>query len=442
MYTNIKQPKNAYFPNKAAAPRAGTGFTNIQRIMGANVGGRVAQAVGSGIQQAGQQAAQALGKTQQEFSQKLQEADIGKKSDEEVVKSAIQSASQGADVKGSDVEKFGQYLQGQYKGPMGLQDPAAQLKAQQAQQLGESLGSLGGRAALLQRFAAAPSRAYTLGQTKLDLGLMGQPAGMKALKQARQQSLGLGAQAETMAQTAQTQAKEAQARASAIKQLAESELAGKINPLEQSLTAAAAAATSGREKELGGLLEELKSGSISKQGLERLGLSDIQGFKGFYGIRPEDLSGYFSPVERASKAGVATEAQAAQMRALSQLAGKPVDEFAKGSTFGKYGETGFGGTQGDLVTKIKQNKADYEQKMAELQAQYNAVPAVTGAIPTVGIVSPDYYNAVAALKQQYGIMDKGLAEEYKKPLVGTVPSSSPTTPAPSLPLAPFLSNVF
>ena len=233
----------------------------------------------------------------------------------------------------------------------------------------------GGKTALLQRFAGAGGRRYTAGQQALDLALLGQQQSSEALKQARRQVLGVGRQFETAEKTAQAQAQEAQARAAGVKELAQKGIAEQLSPLEQTLAQRAEEQTGAKKQELESLQSKLQRGEISKSELDRLGLSELADYKGFYGaIDPEkELSGYFSPVEAATKAGVASQAEAGKMSALGKLAGRGAGEFADVSTAGKYAEQKFKGAQENLLEKIKAKSTEYEGKAADINKEYTNI---------------------------------------------------------------------
>lgn len=394
-----QQPVKAVAP-VAAAPaqrKTGTGFTNIGRILQANVGSRAGQAVASGIQQAGQKAGQAIGQAQQQFGQALQKADIGSAQSQQELKDVLARVGQGGQPTEAEVAKFGQYLKGQYAGPMSLAqagDQNIQAQAQQAQQLGGLLGSSGGKTALLQRFAGAGGRRYTAGQQALDLALLGQQQSSEALKQARQQVLGVGRQFETAEKTAQAQAQEAQARAAGVKELAQKGIAEQLSPLEQTLAQRAEEQTGARKQQLTGLVEKLKKGEVSSEELDKLGLSELKGQKALYGVRPEELAGYFDPIQQATKAGVASLSEAGKMQALGKLAGRLPEEFKDISTTGKYGAEGITGKQKDLVSRVKEGKEKYETAARTAEGQYRA----------------DLEAKLSPLQQQKSEYEKGLQQ--------------------------------
>ena len=366
---SISAPPTKQPAKPPAVAQRGTGFTNIGKILQANVGGRTAQAVTSGVQQVGQKAGQAIGQARQQFGQAMQKADIGSPEQQKELQGVLSRVQQGGQPTEAEVTKFGQYLKGQYTGPMSLSQAGDQtlgMQAQQAQQLGQFLGTPQGKGALLERFAAGAGQKYSAGQKMLDLALLGQQGSSQALRQARQQALSVAGQYQTAEQAAQTQAQEAQARAAAIQQMAQTGIAAQANPLEQKLQKRASIRYGEEQQELKGLVEKLRTGQISAEELKSLGLSELEGTKGFFGaVDTEKLGEYFSPVEAATKASVASETEAGKMSALSKLMGKAPGEFADVSKIGKYGTEPFKGSQQTLVERVKQKEAEYEGKIAE-----------------------------------------------------------------------------
>lgn len=174
--------------NLQQSRRIGSGFTNLQRIMGANVGSRLGQAVGGGIQQTGEQARQKFGQAQEQFKQEAQAGRLDRPEARQRVESVLAAPGEATE---SDIQAFGRFRAGQYAGPQGLKDEQGlQAQAQEAQALGRAVGTSGGRTALLQRYAAGP-RQYQAGQQRLDELLLGTTGGQQ-LRQARRAVAGLG----------------------------------------------------------------------------------------------------------------------------------------------------------------------------------------------------------------------------------------------------------
>ncbi len=203
-------------PNAPAQPKKpqGTGFTNIQRIIGANQGNRLGSAIQGGVSNVAQQARtnlqQATGKFQQDVDANRLGTDQQKQYVTDTIKDTTKAVGDTPEAK-QIRENFLKYRTGSYTGPQQLQD-AASLRAQAADagQLGQSATTASGRQNLLQRFVGAP--AYTGGQQRVDSLLLGQQ-GQGALKGIRRETAGLEGEAIKGAETAASQGQGAVAQA-------------------------------------------------------------------------------------------------------------------------------------------------------------------------------------------------------------------------------------
>ena len=193
---------------KPAAPK-GTGFTNIQRVMGASRGNKLGSTVVGGIQQAGQQAQQGIQKAQSQFQEGVNANLLGTEQNQAAATGLIGSAAAGGDLSEEQLAQAGKFREGQYAGPSGLKD-ASQLagRAQDAERLGQLSTSAGGRQGLLQQFVGKPQ--YGAGQQRLDSLLLGQDRA--AVNQARAATAGLSDQANRSLEAAGAQGQEAAGR--------------------------------------------------------------------------------------------------------------------------------------------------------------------------------------------------------------------------------------
>jgi hypothetical protein len=172
--------------------QAGTGFTNIQRMLQANRSNRLGQTVAGGVQKAGEAARGAISQAGQQFQQ-----DVGKErqrqmGEEQRVQNVLSDVSKTTD---DDVAAFEKIRNAQMLGPTGVKNAQEmRSKAEEAENLGEAGGSQGGRFGLLQRYIGG-NRQYTGGQQRLDSLLLGQ-TGANQLRQAKKATAGLGQQAQ------------------------------------------------------------------------------------------------------------------------------------------------------------------------------------------------------------------------------------------------------
>lgn len=189
----------------------GTGYTNIQKIVQANQGNGLGQAVVGGIQQTGQQAAGAINSANQDFTNQIgqsnQQLQQGNTQYQGLLGKAL-NIDPNNPLSDADYASAQQFLTGNYSGPTELQN-GEQVAAQaaDAEQLGKLGGSEAGRAGLLQRFVGGNQ--YTQGQQKLDNLLLGSNSG--AINQARSATQGLSDLAARGIQTARAQGQSAAA---------------------------------------------------------------------------------------------------------------------------------------------------------------------------------------------------------------------------------------
>lgn len=312
------QDKNKAVQPGANQPRqVGTGFTGVQRIAQANQGNRLNQTVGTGVQKVGQQATGAISGAQQQFQNQAKQTGLTSEQDVQNTQQGIQQVlADPTKANEAAIQQFAQYRSGQYGGPTNLANAEQlQQQAQQAQQLGQNVASAGGRTSLLQRFAAKPAQAYTTGQSRLDLALMGQGP-QQDLARAQRATAGIGAQLDTAQQAAQSQAQEYQARAEGLKKFTEGKIGEQINPLTGELESKAAA----ENKRLAGIRDRIKAGTATAEDFQAAGLSDLVGQE-TYGT---DITGYVdlaNPQGAASRANIASEQQRARLAALGKLGG-------------------------------------------------------------------------------------------------------------------------
>ena len=208
------------------AQKQGSGFTNINRVMQANQGNKLGQTVGSGVQQQGQQVQDQLKKATTDFGTASQANRLDTAQNQQLFQQGLQDPTKLA-ADQSNVSKFQNILSGKYQGPQGLQN-SDQLAAQaaSAQQMGQALGSEGGRQSLLQRFVGGNQ--YGQGQQTLDAMLLG--AGpQQALNQAKQSVSGVGAKTQSGIEAAQAQAQQLGSRAQQFGQGAQQQFGQNIN---------------------------------------------------------------------------------------------------------------------------------------------------------------------------------------------------------------------
>lgn len=192
------------FPPSNKANQLGSGFTTLQRYLGANKSNKLGSTVGTGIQQAGQAAVGDMQQAGQKFQQGFQQEQNRLGAEGQRVDRVMGDVTKASD---EDVNAFEGIRSGVTKGPQQIEN-ANELreKARQAKSLGEATGSQEGRYGLLQRYVGA-GKQYTGGQQRLDNLLLGQ-TGAGNLRQARRDTSGLVNQQQVQENTALNQGRQ------------------------------------------------------------------------------------------------------------------------------------------------------------------------------------------------------------------------------------------
>lgn len=191
----------------------GTGFTNIGKILGANVGAgeRMGRQVGQAVGMQAGQARAGVTQAQEKFETAKKEAEQKADLAQQGIKKVLDDSSGLAGLTEEQAkERRERFLkEGQYTGPKGLEQEA-QLKAR-AEALGDvatmGMSGRGGRQQLARSIVAGPGM-YTRGQSLLDATLLGQSAAaQRAIEAGSRQALGAQQEIAKSALSAQEQAK-------------------------------------------------------------------------------------------------------------------------------------------------------------------------------------------------------------------------------------------
>ncbi len=407
--------------NKVKQPqRVGSGFTNLQRVIGANTGSRLGQAVGSGVQQQAQQVREGAQQGLQQFQQKSDQNRLGTEQHKEKVQQVIgniggieqkqianQYAPQQPQVStqqpqatpqqvpigtaqqlppvtnqayaptDEDIAQFSQFRSGLYQGPQNV-DNIEELKAQaaEAEELGGMGSSQGGRMALAQRFAAKPASQYGFGQQNLDALLLGTLGG-KQLQQARKQALGTFSDVGRKEQVAQGIAGQ---NTGLAKKFGE-DVSGQLGTLGSAYTSEAerrAAQAADVEKDIQNKAGEYakrasESGELTEEAMRELGVWDDQRF---FGVDP----GAFMKYQAGSNtAGTSPEAAAmldpaeqAKFANLQKLLGKKAEDLGySADKAGQFKQGKIGYDAGAFQEARRQKEGEYNQKKDAVDKGYD-----------------------------------------------------------------------
>lgn len=366
-----------------APAKQGTGFTNIQRVLGANQGNKLGVTVGSGITGQATQASQALGQAQQQFGTASQAGRVQYGQNEQQKLQQILANPENASQE--DIDFATKYRTGQYGGPTGLANTTSlQQQAAQAQALGQLAGSEGGRAGLLQRFVGGAG--YGGGQQKLDQLLLGRTGG-SALAQARQQTLGLTGKEQTAEQAAGQQAQQYGSEAAGTR----NEVTGKIGEaetgLEQGLAGRLSSTQAQRTADYNTMLQAIQSGKLTPEQAQQFGMGVTTASGPFGGLITSgtnrygvDLSKFITQGQQATTANVATAQDYARAAALAKLGGTT-------NTFLPEANATQAGTLGSAYTinapaaqqAIAANQQAYQNQISPLNARIQAAQQLQAA---------------------------------------------------------------
>lgn len=312
------------------AKQQGTGFVNLQKMIGANKGNQLGSTIQQGVGNRVGQIQSDLNKQKQTF-----QTELGKNQLQESDKTGAQSTLNTAinapkTMSNEQVSNFQNLLSGQYKGPSGLSNTAGvEAQARELGQYGSNVGSSGGRTNLLQRYVGGPK--YTQGQQRVDNLLLGQTGGA-ALKDIRKQAMGLESQVTGAKSQAEMEAKKAQADRKAYGQELEKQI-GRYDdpstPEDESIGAIGdiykdvqnrTNEFNNKNLELYNRIKTLgNTSSFTLDDLQTLGLTAGQNL---YNVDLSRLAPAVAPQEAALQR-VANEQDYAKYEALNRLAGRP-----------------------------------------------------------------------------------------------------------------------
>lgn len=392
-----------YNPNQ----QKGSGYTNIQRIVGANQANKLGQTIGQNIQQAGQKAQQGVTQAQQQFQQQAGANRADTAQNAQLVQQALQDPTQFIN-NPNQINQFQNLLGGVYQGPQGLQN-ANQLKAQaqDVSQLGQAIGSAGGRQGLLQRFVGTPQ--YSAGQQTLDSLLLGATGG-KDLSAARRATTGIGKQEAQAEQGAAQTAQEYAQRAQQFGQGVQGQFGQNVAKQQQALTQQAQTAQQARDAQIANLQAQLGQGNLTKDIASQLG---INAGDYTYSLDPSKFVAA-NPLQ-ANAQNTANAQQYAQMQALQKLGGQfapsqaqqTLSQFQNPSQAGSFqASRAYNVNAPEFQTQQKQAQESYQnyvnQVLNPAKANADQWRRFQGAEQAIGgnhAIDPRYAAALAAYQQ-------------------------------------------
>lgn len=385
----------------------GTGFTNLQRVLGANKDNKLGQAVGQGVQNISNKT-----QTQTQGAQENFAKDIGSAVKDIKSGQKIQENLSGADfTKDSDaaankIQEIGsdeyvnasKNLRGGYQGPQGLEN-ASQLQSQ-AQQLGQTAQGLltnSGRQAALQRFVNAGPN-YTQGKQALDNMLLGQGNNNQVINQARR---GAAQTAEATNQAINQAAQQGQFTGQQFNALGQ-DITGKTQALGQNLGAALDTRAQGRvadaQKQVADLKAALQSGNLDQSQYNFL-VDDVLNGTNTYNYNKDQIAGLVQANTDYNKSNVANQNEVGARDALARLAGLDSGDTLLDLDEAKAGTAAASGYQ---VNKTAQQQfLDAKNEADRAKAAFSLTPTGGPYATTNGQYNAIDYDKAAKINDAY-----------------------------------------
>lgn len=402
---NILQP-SAPDTNK----RSLTGFTNLQSILDANRNNRLGETIGSGVQSQANQLNTDVNKSQQDFKNQSDANNLNTSENQQFVQNTLQNP---VNLNQNALDRFSKIRDALYSGPTTLAN-ADQLsgEAQNIGNIGQSIGSAGGRMGLLQRFVGNPN--YTSGQQQLDTLLLGQ-TGAPQLAEARRSALAAQASTNNAMNTAQVQGQENQNKANEIATQTQNQLGQATNTFNTNLQNKATQLNTDEKQLLTDTVNSLGKGGngvIPKEIADKLGLKEGTNL---YNIDPEQLQQFISvdPNKAATQYNATSDAEKQQIAAYNTLAGGKLapdiqsiyDQYSLNNTIPQYDANGALITQNPQIQNMINNaKADYNERNQGFQESFK------NANQTMNDIN-QYVNNNDLLREFPDRLQQGIKEE-------------------------------
>lgn len=356
----------------------GSGYTNIQKVIGANQGNQLGSAVGNNIQQTATSAQKNLQDAQGQFSDQTNLNQANTEKNQQLAQNVLNDPTQyvGTGQNAQQGQQFQNLISGQYQGPTALGN-ASQLQNQASNvaQQGQALGTAGGRIGLLQQLVGNPQ--YTSGQANLDSLLLGQ-SNDPSLQAAKRQALTLQGQVGSAVQGAAAQGQQETNQAQQFGTALQGQLNNNITGQNQKLQQTATDAQQTNNKSYTDALAALQSGSITQQEADLLGLTqgenvyNVLNGAGSTGNSANNAAQFLQQNPNQANVGnTATAQQYAQMQALQKLGGQYLNQNAQSAeqNFQNPSQAGTYAQQQNLIG----NKDSFQNALNATQSNYQSI---------------------------------------------------------------------
>ena len=441
---NLNQPEQPNQPsnNNQQQKQQGSGFTNIQRVLGANQNNKLGQTVSQGVENVTNKA-----QTQAQDAQNKFATDIGKANQDIMSGQNVQQNLSGIDfakdsnaaqnaLQGVNTDQNAaalQNLRGGYQGPQGLQNAEQlQQQAQDASQLGQGLRSNAGRQATLQRFVN-PNAGYTSGERRLDSMLLDQNANQ--LKGVGRQAQVAGNQINQQVNNAGLLGQSTGQQYNALGQAVDSRLTGLGQNLGGALDTRAVNKVTEARDYVSGLQKRLLSGDLSQDDYNNLvsQTGDIfQNGSGqantIYSLGAQDIGNQLNARTDFNRSNVATQGELGARNALMKLANKSAADLGANLDEAQVGSAVnaplFTADQGNLKLKLGEATDTYNKQIDPYQKAFDirntfsgqALSGIDTAKQTMADLSKKYGQDFVNQLQSSRVLDSGGTDQFGNPI--------------------------
>jgi hypothetical protein len=313
--------------------RPGTGFTNLQSILGANNPNQLTSNIAGNLQNTANQAVSNLSNAQNNFEQAANQGNLANAQNQTEVTNTLNNVTNPSNSNfnygqfnlssnnpfytsqtGSD---FGKFLGGQYSGPSDINN-ISQIQGQlnNAQQLGQDVNTQAGKVGLLQNYIGSANPQYNFGEQNLDAALLGGPQ----LNQAAQGTYGLGGLGAQAQQAALNTAAQDTAASQAFGQNTQQQLANATAGVNQNVQNTVNQDLTNYNNALSGIqaLNPATNPGTTQMSAQTAALTGIAPNTQTFNINPYN---YATPEQAPNAQNAATSQEVAQLQALNQLSG-------------------------------------------------------------------------------------------------------------------------
>lgn len=375
-----------------------TGFTNLQRVLGANKNNQLGQTIGQGVQNITNKTQGQTQTAQQNFAkdigQSVEDIKSGTKVKENLsnldfTKDPNEAANKIQEVGGDQYAATTANLRRGYQGPQGLQNESQlQNQAQQLGQTAQGLLTQGGRQAALQRFVNTGPN-YTQGKQQLDNMLLGQ--NQQAITQARRNAAQTAAGTNEALQKASQEGQFTGQQYNTLGQDVNQQIQGLGQNLTGALDTRASNLTQQAQTQVNDLKSALAKGELDRNQYQTLMTQVLNNDANTYLADPSAL---FSANTDYNRSNVAQQNEVGARDALSRLAGLQSGDQMLDLNEAQAGTAGPAiKTDANNLAKLAQQKQEAQKALDAFKFGSYATPGSTASFGSGGFSStPSGFN--------------------------------------------------